>query len=78
MKSKPAKELFEAWHRFAASGIASPASAARALRILEGTFEVARVAGGVLGFRTISSAERAAIDRIRQALSGSHAAARPN
>jgi tellurite resistance protein len=78
LKRRPDTELLEAWYEFAGSGLASRASASRARRILDGALEVARVAGGVLGFRPVSSSERAAIDRIRQALGGAIPAAGPN
>jgi tellurite resistance protein len=78
LKRKPEKELFEAWYQLASSGLATPASTARSQRILEGAREVANVAGGILGFWTVSSSERAAISRIRQALGGSPASADPN
>jgi hypothetical protein len=78
LKRRPEKELLEAWYEFAGSGLANRASASRARRIIEGSLEVARVAGGVLGFRPVSSSERAAIDRIRQVLGDPAPSACPN
>jgi hypothetical protein len=68
LKRAPEERLVEAWYEFSARRLATPASAIRFQRILEGALEVARVAGGVLGFRTVSSSERAVFDRIRAAL----------
>lgn len=71
LRERPEEDLFDAWYEFAASALATPASAARSRRILEGALEVASVAGGMLGFWKVSNSERAVIDRIRRALSGS-------
>jgi len=65
---RPEQELFDAWYRFATGGLAGLAAASRARRVLEGAVEVAKAAGGVLGFWTVSSSERSAIDRIARAL----------
>ena len=65
---RPEQELFDAWYRFATGGLAGPAAASRARRVLEGAVEVAEAAGGVLGLWTVSSSERSAIDRIGRAL----------
>jgi tellurite resistance protein len=65
---RPEPELFEAWYRFASGGLAGPAAASRARRVLEGAVEVAKAGGGVFGLWTVSTSERSAIDRIGRAL----------
>jgi tellurite resistance protein len=77
LRHKPEKELFEAWYEFAAIVSASPGSAAGVRRVLEGALEVASASGGVLGFWTVCSSERAAIDRIRGTLGDTRPSAEP-
>lgn len=72
LRRRPEPAIFDAWVAFAELGLARPAAAARARRVLAAAFEVARAAGGVLGLGRISAAEREVIERIRRAL-GRHA-----
>lgn len=67
---RPAQELIEAWHLFAASGLTRREAAARARRVLEEAHAVAAATGGLLGYGAVSGPERAAVSRIREALSG--------
>lgn len=63
LERRPPAALFAAWHEFARH---APAQA----RLLEAVERVAAAAGGVLGFRVVSRAERRAIDGIRGSLAG--------
>ncbi len=64
----PAPELLDAWRAFASRGLTTRGAAPRARRVLEDAFAVAAASGGLLGFGAVSSNERAAIARIREAL----------
>lgn len=61
---RPDPELFAAWHEWAHS------APGRARLLLEAAERVAGAAGGVLGFGTVSRAERRAIDGIHHSLAG--------
>jgi len=61
LERRPHSELFSAWHDFARH---APVRS----RLFEAAERVAGAAGGVLGFGTISRAERQALDGIRKSL----------
>ncbi len=61
---RPDPELFAAWHEWARG------APGRARLLLEAAERVAGAAGGVLGFGTVSRAERRAIDGIHHSLAG--------
>jgi hypothetical protein len=61
---RPDPELFEAWHEWART------APAQARLLLEAAERVAGAGGGLLGFGTVSRAERRAIDAIHHSLAG--------
>jgi hypothetical protein len=61
---RPDPELFEAWHEWAR------VAPAQTRLLLEAAERVAGAAGGVLGFGTVSRAERRAIEGIHHTLEG--------
>jgi EAL domain-containing protein (putative c-di-GMP-specific phosphodiesterase class I) len=68
---RPTSDLFDAWCHYSKSLSASLNGATRAVfqqEVVEQVKSVARSAGGVIGFGSISASEKAIIDRIEQAL----------
>ncbi len=65
---RPRAELFAAWYVVQASRSSGSRSGPRARCMLERALEVAEASGGVLGFRPVSRAEAAVIERIRAVL----------
>lgn len=73
IKNRPGSELLDTWCEYAAALVESLDEAHRkSLRdqIVGQATEVAKAAGGVLGFGSISPNEKATIDKIRKSLGG--------
>ena len=68
LESRPAAALVEVWHTLAAGGWLARDPCAN--RLLEQASAVAASAGGVLGFATISRAERRKLDALERSLAG--------
>jgi len=71
MTKRPSAELLDAWCNYTKTLAASLNGETRVVfqkEVLEQVEVVARSAGGVLGFGSISSSEKSIIDRIEQAL----------
>jgi hypothetical protein len=69
---RPSAELLDAWCNYSKSLSASLNDATRAVfqkEVVEQVQSVARSAGGIIGFGSISASEKAIIDRVEQALS---------
>jgi len=73
LKNRPGSELLDTWCEYAASLVASlDEPHRRSLRdqIVAQATDVARAAGGILGFGSISPSEKATLQKIDQALGG--------
>jgi len=70
LEDRPAQALFDAWYAFAARVLVGRRAAPRVQRLLDAAHEVAVAAGGFLGMGAVSKSERAAVERIREALWG--------
>ena len=70
---RPPCDLFDAWCAFAKGRLTRGDAAPHVRTLLRAVDEVAEAAGGLLGFYAVSAAERAVIERTREALSGSPA-----
>jgi len=71
LSKRPSAELLDAWCHYSRSLSASLNGETRAVfrkEVVEQVQVVARSAGGVLGFGSISSSEKSIIDRVEQAL----------
>ncbi|MDJ0788646.1 MAG: hypothetical protein QNK05_17700 [Myxococcota bacterium] len=67
LAKRPPKALFDAWYALAAARSARR-QRGEDDRLVSGIHEIALAAGGVLGFGSVSRAERETIERIRAAL----------